>query len=422
MKKELLDFIVCPQTGDKLELEDGELFTNNTSYPLFNNIPWLFANPEFAFLEWSTKIQKFIDEEQSYIGFLRLLVESEKNKLTQTRYEKLIEAKSHNINVFKEYLRVFLNQKTINLLPSNQQIFSYFQLIFRDWCWDSQELDSYLSFINEHIKTPSKILVLGAGSCGLSAKIAEQHSDSTIISVDHNPFLLMIAQDIMDKKELSLFDYSLFPKNLASTTHKWHIDKKTDYPNHHIINCSFPKLPFNEECFDFIICPWFLDILESPISQSLNDLNKFLIPSGEVLYIGPANIHHQDISDQLCSEEIIDTFKDFYNDVSFEQKSVSYLANPLNSQNRIEEILFVGSKNKKEVLLKKQEQQFDIKFTPALEQLKASTQITHEILNLIDKNMSFSQLAKKLENKFSLSPQEAEFYAESFIKKINQEL
>ncbi|MBD66904.1 MAG: hypothetical protein CME62_17005 [Halobacteriovoraceae bacterium] len=424
MNSHLLSYICCPQTGEQLKIHEGELYTDKTSYPLFNDIPWLFNSPEFSFLEWGSKITQFIAEETDYLGYLQLLINSETNELSKKRYEKLAEAKAYNLEVFQQKLALFIDQQQVKLLPSNQQIFSYFQQIFRDWCWEAEELDEYTHFIKQHIdhKTQS-ILVLGAGACGLSHRLAKQYSDKTFISTDHNPFLFFMAQDIFTNKKVSLYDYSFYPKDLAHTHKKWNIENCENLDNHHFVLSSFPELPFNPESFDLIIAPWFLDILDLSLPESMNAIYDYLKPDGKFISLGPANIHHRDLDRQLCPEEFKQELSRYFHTSHYTQKSLFYLKNPLESQSRKEEVAFFIGQNKTQKLeLDKMKSEKTLKFTPALETLKLTQKTMTQILNLIDKDISVSELAKKLELEFKFSSVEAEFYAEAFILKIQEQL
>jgi len=417
--------LVCPQTGEELKLEEGELFTSSTSYPIFNDIPWLFHNPEYSFLEWGTKISAFIAQEKRFIGYLQLVLQSEQNKLTLNRISKLIEAKQKNLVIFEKQLSVFLGHQEIPITSSSQQIQSYFQLIFRDWCWEAEELNEYCNFIkNTSPKNPKNILVLGAGACGLSYQIADHFENAQVYSTDHNPFLFFMANDIMSGTETTLTDYSYFPKNLASTTHQWNINKAPlKNNNHHFILSGFPELPFKKDFFDIIVAPWFFDILEDEYQTSIQHALKHLHPDGTLISIGPANVHKRAIYDQLSSDEQVSYYKNIFSEVSSQQRTVHYLNNPIHSQSRMEEVLFICANKKSSLnnpIIKKKTSK--VAFSNELQEYKLLNDTFHRVLKYISGDIELAELTQKVQTEFGFNPEEAEFYTEAIIKKIKLEM
>jgi ubiquinone/menaquinone biosynthesis C-methylase UbiE/uncharacterized protein YbaR (Trm112 family) len=426
MNQELIELLSCPETGEALEFRDGELYSANTSYPVFENIPWLFKNPEHSYLEWATKIEGFIDEESIYIKHLNSLHDLASDKLRKKRYSQLIEAKTKNLNVITETLNVFLGQKHIRLMPSNQQIHSYFQLIFRDWVWDTTEMKTYIEYINNSIPDFSnkKVLILGAGACALGQTLAHQHKSAQFISTDHNPFLIMMAKKIMNKEKVELYNYSFFPKTLELTNTKYEIQLPSTVENHHQVLSSFPDLPFKENSFDLIIAPWFLDILELDFNTAHQQCLKYLSAEGHFICIGPSNKHSKDIAEQLTAPEMDNILSSNFINSSYEVKEIQYLENPIESHKRIEQIILFHGENKSSEIqkLKNKDQKKEILLGPELIAFKQKTEIFHRILKLIDKDMDYEQLSKKLVVEFNFTKDEASFYAESFIKQIQNEI
>lgn len=422
MQKELLETIICPQSQVPLELKDGELYTDKTSYPIFNNIPWMFKNPEYSFLDWGTKISTYIAMETRTIKYLGILIQGEESQLTKIRLKRLQEAKSKNLQVFTDKLSPFLGHQQIKLIPSKQQIYSYFQLLFRDWAWETQENVEYFNFLktNTTIK-PKKILVLGAGACGLSHKLAQHFKEAQVIATDHNPFLFFMAEEIISGQKPSLTDYSFYPKNISSTTHQWELSgEPLKQNNHHMVLADYPHLPFKEESFDMIVAPWFFDILEENYQNSLYESLKFLKKDGELFQIGPANVHTRTIYEQLTSDEQISVLKDYFSAVLTEQKSIQYLKNPIESQQRSEEVLFVKALNKKETKtpFKKKKQTEFIKFTDELQEYKILNDTLHRVLKHIDGDITYEELSKKVQVEFGFKPEEAEYYTDTIMKKV----
>ena len=426
MNELMLNQLKCPSTGDPLKHKDGELFTNSLSYPVFQGIPWLYKNPEYAFLEWGTKIQSFLKEEETYLLYLQKLTNSHKSKLTRKRLSQLQEAKSKNLKYITKTLAPFLGHTQLALPASTQQIHSYFQLIFRDWVWDSKETKKYTHFCKENILDEHKtILILGAGAGKLSYDLATAYHDKHFFSIDHNPLLFLTAAKIFKGDEVKLSDYSQFPKTLNQTGQQYKI--KTDaltHDNHEFILGAFPDLPFGENSLDMIIAPWFFDILDFDFEKSVIHASHYLKDTGRLLAFGPSNIHKNSLIQQLCFEEIEECFQPHFEEVSIHQDQVNYLHNPLNSQQRVEELFFASCSKPKNT----QFQEFqsakakEIIFDPTFEHHKAVNETFYHILKHINGNLTIAELAKKLEGEFNFKPEEALFYAENFINKIQMDI
>jgi ubiquinone/menaquinone biosynthesis C-methylase UbiE len=422
MNKSIENLLYCPSSKEKLKLEDGELFSQNTSYPLFEDVPWLFKDPEYSFLEWGTKIESYIKEEDNYIKHLQSMTNLNQKKLTRQRLSKIQEAKSKNLKVLIKTLEQFRGHKQIPIEASTQQIHSYFQLIFRDWSWDSEENITYNKFVEKNIPKDAKnILVLGCGAGNLSYELATKNPSKNIISLDHNPFLVLTAQKIFNGEEVKLSDYTNYPKSIESTSKNYKIkNSPRNLDNHQFVLGSFPNLPFQEQSFDMIIAPWFFDILDFDFCESVSHSCKFLKPNGTLSIFGPNNIHKSFLIDQQTSEEIAAELSPQFESSTMQTKQVKYLHNPISSQNRLEDIMFFSGVSPKfdNSLLKVPVKNNLLKYAPTFEHYKAVNETFFNILKHVNDDITVEELGIKLEAEFGFKTEEAYYYAQSVINKI----
>ena len=424
MNLPLISSLVCPQTGQPLRLEQGELFTQETSYPLFDGVPWLFSQPEFAFLEWATKLTAYVEDEARYVEYLELNILQELRVHRRRRFELLLQAKQESIAFLKSLLPDFFGHQPLKLQPSNQQIHSYYKNVFRDWCWDNCENDTYLAYIQRVLQqAPKQILILGAGAGKLSQLVAQAYPSSAVYSLDHNPFMLLTAQKIFHQQPITLSNYSYFANTLERTRAVYTIDEQFQLDNHQFVLGSFPKLPFAPASIDCIIAPWFFDILEEDLVDSVAAAQSFLTPEGCLIQIGPCNVHHRLLDRQYTPEEMVEVYENLFEQCSFERDQVDYLKDPIESFCRSEQLLMLSGQQKKPMNRTEIESEpVTIQMTPGLARHKSMIETTHRLLQLIDKDMSADQLAKKVEQALNLSDSEARFYAESFIRKLQQDI
>ncbi|MAZ49298.1 MAG: hypothetical protein CME65_12115 [Halobacteriovoraceae bacterium] len=398
------------------------LHSDFQEYKLIEGLPCLYLDQDETLASWSIKINSYIKEEETHIKSLQFKINQTESKNSKKRLNDQLQARVFNLKQFKKILKGFFKETGTQTIFSSQQIHSYFENIFRDWAWGKDELEAH---IDELIKTDlnnKTVLILGAGAGGLSFNLAKKFPDSFFVDIEHNPLLACVNEKLCQGQSLKLIEYTPYPKELISTSQK-HELKGEVLENKTTILATFPDLPFKEHSFDIIIAPWFLDILDIPFENALFCAKDFLKEEGVFLFCGPTNIHKKVITEQYCFEEIEDIFKEHFKEVKGHSKSIPYLASPLSSQTRIENVAFFESFGLKssELSLKATTQIFDLPYTPEFEQYKSLQIVKAQILSHITKDINVDDLALILESKFNLSHQESRPYAQKFLDKIKFE-
>lgn len=399
----------------------------NADFAQFESIDgilWAYSDADEKKLEWSQKTASYFQFEENQLKILQnKLNNNQFHGLTKIRIQTYIKDKSSHLKYMRKILSSFINTNSNIALTDRQNILTYQDLIFRDWCWSSKEIETYLDYIKNNLTGKEKnILVLGAGSCGLSYKLA-QIAKANIIATDINPYLFLTAKNITSNKHTKLYEFTPFAKDLSSTSTKWEIKPQSKLENHYQVFTDFKDMPFKEKSFDLVIGCWFYDIIDLELETALKHANYFLKNEGQSIFIGPSNFHHKNISSQLTKDEIIATFENFFDFSQSEVKTMEYLENPKSSFKRLEDILFISANAPK--ILEKLEVDSSLssfEFSNELMQYKQKNEIFYRILKHIDKSMTFDELSKKLEVEFSFSVEESKFYAENFMKKLFLEI
>ncbi|MEM7209012.1 MAG: hypothetical protein AAF434_14410 [Pseudomonadota bacterium] len=423
--------LVCPGSGDLLRKSGDGFAAGSVSYPMLDGIPWLFADPENARLEWARKVHSYFEREALYLKHLQIRMNDSGGSLANKRLSQQHQARSKNLTWMKSTLNEFKKPQDALALPSTQQIYSYFQLFFRDWCWGHEELTRYVEYCVEHIdaKTES-ILILGSGAGGLSYHLANHFTSTSVISAEHNPLLALGADKIFRGKSFKLTDYSVYPRDLNHASQTWEIKaEKLSSCNHAQILCEFPNMPFREKAFDVVIAPWFLDVVDFPFGDALDCASRMIGDEGKLLFFGPANVHKSLEHHQLCREEVEAEFTLRFSDCSLQQTSIPYLQSPLDSQQRMESVLFIDAKQPNQIASALTEKAFPrssspqkIRYTPEFERYKIENATFFHILSHVNQDMTYRELADVLEREFGFDPAESERYVELFIKRLELDI
>jgi SAM-dependent methyltransferase len=424
MQNWVLSSLRCPVDGESLRLDSGELRGTRQVYPTLNEVPFLYPNPGMGLLEWGTKIQNYVREEGQHIGFAQQLSRGVKSSLTKERLKRQAHARQHNLAYVKASLHAFLTYPEVRVLPSSQQIHSYFQLFFRDWCWQGDETQQYLDYVSAQIdETVKDVLVLGSGAGGLSYGLAKKFPQIRWTSLEHNPFLALTADAIMQGQAIELYDYSLYPISVDKTAQSWTIKESPLGANHQSIIASYPHLPFAPQSFDRIVAPWFLDILDMPFFDAVRALLRFLRKGAGLVFFGPANVHKGHAVDQWTSDEICEAFEQLFQRVTHEQQTIAYCSSPLASQHRQETLLFAHCRaplSAPDYVVTAAPAR--LRMTPELTQYKALNETFYKVLSVIERDIGVPELATKLVDQFGFTEEEAPFYAEFFIRKFAMEI
>ena len=433
-RTQLLELVRCPITGERLIEKGGALVSSKTDndsavrYPILDHgVACLYPQPRETMLEWGSRVKHFTALERDHLKQLQQTANYQLSVSTRQRLHKQHEARHKNLAQIEKILADWIPDKALPLSQSTQQIFSYFQLFFRDWCW-GDELESYSEFVLDNISVDSQenILILGSGAGGLSYRVANARPKSRLLSIEHNPFLALASAQIMQGKSVKLYDYTLYPRGLEFVAQKHEIRAaKLKHDNHAVVLGEFPRLPIADAQFDTVVAPWFLDILDQSFESALHDCLRFMKDDGKLLFIGPANVHSDYYEEQLCSTEILEVLQRCFKNVEHEQRRIPYLDSPLESQARMESVLFAcatGLKRTKHAEPKTNGDDSILRDSPELQQYKLKLATTQQILSVVDGDVTASQLAEQLEKVFGFGESDSLHYARLFIAQISKEI
>jgi len=434
---DLLSMIRCPLKGSELTLGEGVLHAVDSSevYPLINGIPWLLPNPQNSLIDWSIKLNHFHQVLNSEIEQLETAIHATTG-LTQERLQKLQHGKaSFNRSVFElltPIVRHPMASKGVydalsDIAPNTQNLLSYEANLYRDWVWGEEENNISRDIVCQHIDQSrcEKILVLGAGAGRLAWDIHNTIAPKMTVTTDINPLLVLAAQQILNGKGLSIYEFPEQPINSDHVAIEHNVEGQKPLDNFHTIFSDANKPCFKKASFDTLITPWFIDIQPLEFSRFLQQLNQYIGIGDQWINFGSLVFNQQ--RDAFCYS--IDEVKAIAKEQGFEikaikQQQIPYLKSPYNAGHRIENIWSWSAKKIKDVEAISETQTLPEwlrdtnKPIPKLDEFKqfsARHRLYAQLGGEVDGRTSIKKIGSKLAKKHSIDKEEAETMARNLF-------
>ncbi len=287
--------------------------------------------------------------------------------LSDTTRERLAEIYKANL-INRDSIRSLFEKKS--LLPEhNEQLNNmnpgdlgeYFDLIFRDWAWDSvsspsnENYSAFLrikSLLKKLIAKPKKILVLGAGAGRLSWDLHNYLNPEFTLAVDSNPLLLAAADELVKQQTpLHFGEFKLFPQAAFPTTQTHAItppeNATSNADNWFLMGANVWNLPLLKNNFDLILTPWFIDVNGGDIRDLIGIIYNLLTPEGSWLNTGPLLFtRHLPLQLKYSHTEIKEFIELTNMEILAEQiDQVQYLISPMEARLREEQVWsFIATK------------------------------------------------------------------------------
>jgi SAM-dependent methyltransferase len=167
--------------------------------------------------------------------------------------------------------------------------------LYRDWGWPSsgyRENDAPLAQLLELLgeRRLGRLLVLGAGACGLAHALHLRGGATETVAVDIDPYLLVPAGAIVRGGSVRLTEAALGVVDAAEVSRTWTLQSPADSPSTSPFHCVFAdglRPPFVAHSFDTVLTPWFIDQVPRDLPAFIAELSRLLRPGGHWLNQGP---------------------------------------------------------------------------------------------------------------------------------------
>lgn len=337
-----------------------QLFCNRCKSEFFTmeNIPCLFPAGTHQRLIWQHQTAMLTSLAEQALNNIRESLA--RYDLSDTTRERLAEIYKANL-INRDSIQSLLAKKsvppefneTLNQMHAGD-LSEYFDLIFRDWAWDtvsepSEENKNALKRITSLIDTlpnsPKRVLVLGAGAGRLSWDIHTYLDPEFSLVVDSNPLLLAVADELIKQKNsLTFGEFKLFPQIDFPTTATRNIPSPQvpvhQSSNWFLLAANVWNLPLPTQSFDLIITPWFIDVNGGDVRDLIGLIQNLLTPEGSWLNTGPL-LYTRHLPTQLKYSQT--EIKEFFSlgGLSLTSERIDqapYLVSPMEARIRTEQI------------------------------------------------------------------------------------
>ncbi len=443
---ELNEILCCPACkGDLLQPDRDRLECSacEASYPVYDEIPWLYRDVAGSRAQWAAKLQLFRSELlaehaelEEALGITDLLPAT---RARLTRHKAGLERMGQQVFGLLEVF-AFAHSEAGGALPkdripSQQHVSSYLETVFRDWCWGEAEIQQTREMLEGLMGDAGQgghVLVLGGGGGRLSYELARRPGSGAVVQLDLNPLLTRIGRQVARGQTIELTEIPRFAAGLEHVA----VDQQLKAPDavededpvaHFLLGDVFAA-PFREACFDLLVTPWFVDILPESFRLVARRLGAMLAPGGRWLSFGPLSFESLDPDERFLPEEMLEALEEagFTLEHSALER-VDYLHSPHGMQRRGEEIFVFAAQRG---ALRRVEEEYSfypdwmtdarqaIPVLPEFEQLRAERTFDVEILKCIDGRASIEDIVVILSNRYGLAPDRCRNTVNRFFGKL----
>lgn len=407
-------------------------------YPDLNGIPWLYQDPETEWVHWQNLYHHMISTLDAEAEDAKLSLKEAAHQKTKDRLGRIIQGKKEQIQCLQKILSPLglpdkpdlpLHLAMRSQLPKAQGFLSYYDNIFRDWCWGEEENRRSMEILEQlgkGLEASGPALVMGAGSCRLAWDIALRAQSAEVYAMDINPLMLLAAKRLFDGRRVQLVEFPIAPLSMKDFAVKQSMKLHAKAPEHlQLIFGDALKPPFVPGTLAKVVTPWVIDILQADLPVLMASVNRSLQMEGVWLNFGSLAFFHSDFGKCYSVEEVEDLLAEWgFALLERGRFELPYLNSPLSSQKRFESVYGFAAKKIAHCTSQAPashkpgwltDHSIPIPLLPAFQRLVAANQLFVHMIGLIDGRQSIATLAEKVAPTVGVSPQAAQALIEQVL-------
>lgn len=443
---QLAALLACPRC-DKAPLQsaDNALSCNacNVAFPIVGGMPWLFAEPAAALGEWRGRLHfslRQIDDELT--GLDRELGDKNMRSLTRHRVQRYRQAlEQHRLSLQDlleplEVLPLQANYETYlalrTRLPADQGLNTYYANVHRDWAWGQRENEASLAQIRATLTEdddPGKVLVLGCGAARLAYDMHMQLGGESLIAMDFNPLLMLIAKVVTRGDTLGLYEFPIAPLGDEDDA----VLRTLAAPGpvragFHLVLGDVLRAPFCAGSFDTVVTPWLIDILGEDLETFAARVNRLLGDKGRWVNFGSLAFSHPRRARRYSVAETVAIVEATgFSEPRISQTTMPYMCSPASRHGRQETVFTFCAEKTDSVKAPPRHRALPdwlvtgkdaVPLLPSFRSQAMTTRIYAFIMSLIDGRRSIKDMAGELERQQLMTRDEAEPAIRGFLTKM----
>lgn len=359
----LLEKLVCcpnclAANKNGFNLTDLKCSRCNSDFFLMDETPCLFPTGIYQKIIWQHQTAILLGNAEQGLNSIREslgrydISDATRERLASIYHANLINFENiHSLLAKKSIVPQF--QEQLNNINAGD-LGEYFDLLFRDWAWDSvsspsdenkNALARIISLISQLPKTPKKILVLGAGAGRLSWDLHVHLKPEFTVAIDSNPLLIAAAEELVKQQNtIQLGEFKFFPQIDLPVTNTRSISPPENAAlyadNWFLLAANVWSLPLQRNSFDLVLTPWFIDVNGGDIRDLIGIIHNLLVPDGSWLNTGPLLFtRHLPVQLKYSSDEIKEFIELTGMQILNERvDQVPYLISPMEARCREEQV------------------------------------------------------------------------------------
>ena len=441
----LKSILCCPVTQRPLSaIEEDFLVFEKLKYPVVAGIPVVFTEVEDHLIRIYQDTTEYLQSLNNQVEYLedfaiRALRKNNKERLLRKMeglgnhsadIQKLINETV--VDFFSAHFEMKEDLTDNETLQYQGSTFQYLVNIYRDWFWKTNENNLYKEKLKSYGRLEGKCLVLGAGAGRFAYDLAELNSNLDVVATDLNYFSLYVGSQISSGKT---FDWTYCPyraESLESIAIPLQSETVKPLKNLHWLNYSFRENLLQAMSFDWVIAPWFCDVVKIPFELILKRVNYLLKGDGNFLYLGPYSFEKFGEETSYGPEEIEEIAEEMHlQKLSSETVDFPYLQDPYCTLRFRQERLYWGNFQKNKHLkfenIKKTydtypswviNQDEPIPLKPEVLQRKEVYKTFDKLYEMIDGKKSIKEISKVFAKQMNLSPAQAKGVIGSHFERV----
>lgn len=443
---DLVDLLACPRCDRPLKAADDGFACGGcrTAFSRVGGVPWLFADPDTARMEWRLRYHLAREKLQRDRARVTHALAGDVPAGTRQRLERQAAGYAAHIEELDGLLAplglsaqgpAYESHLALRTrMPTDQGLNTYYANIHRDWCWGDAENGPSHEHVEGALGTDAgdNVLVLGAGAGRLAYDLHQGSAAAVTLALDFNPLLMLVAQQLAAGEKMTLHEFPIAPKTAADVAVAQTLSAPEAARDGFVpLLGSALRPPIRAGSIQRLVTPWLVDILPEDFALQAARWNRLLPVGGRWVIFGSLAFRNEDPAQNYGLDELTATLEGTgFGAANVEEFSLPYMASPHSRHRRQEQVVAIAADKTADVEAPPRHAALPDwivagdKPVPQLEGIKVqalSTRVYAFVLALVDGQRSIKDMAKMMEQQQLMTAADGEVAIRNFLIKVFDE-